>query len=225
MAESPWSRRVQAVSSLGDRSRRAIFDYVRAAARPVGRDEAADALGMTRGAAAAQLDRLASDGILAVTFVKPGAGGPGTGRPSKFYALAVREVVASVPERNYELAGELMAEAAERSMTQSVPIEECLDAVGRETGNALGREHGSIEAVLEAAGYSPVARVPEGTIELANCPFHRLAQGHRAVVCALSAALLEGALEGCGDARRSLEPIEPGHGAGECCARIMLRKG
>ncbi|MEA5453129.1 transcriptional regulator [Sinomonas sp. JGH33] len=225
MAESPWSQRVRVISSLGDRNRRAIFDYVRAAARPVGRDEIAEALAMTRGAAAAQLDRLAEDGVLEVTFAKPGAGGPGTGRPSKYYALALREVVASVPERSYELAGELMAEAAERSMSESAPIAECLDAVGREAGESLGREHGSIEAVLAAAGYAPVAAAREGTIELANCPFHRLAQGHRAVMCGLSAALLEGALEGCGDALRCLEPIEPGDGAGECCARIVPRRG
>src|SRR5579859_6418003 len=117
MAGTSWSQRISAVSALGDRTRRALFDYVRVAGHPVGRDEAAEALGLTRGAAAAHLDRLAEDGVLAATFAKPGAGGPGTGRPSKFYSTAITEVVASVPERSYELVGELMAAAAERSMS------------------------------------------------------------------------------------------------------------
>jgi hypothetical protein len=41
------------------------------------------------------------------------------------------------------------------------------------------------------------------------------------VVCSLSAALLEGALDGCGDAAHDLEPIDPDVGPGECCARIV----
>ncbi|WP_138414015.1 helix-turn-helix transcriptional regulator [Sinomonas gamaensis] len=219
MPRSPWSRRLAAVSSLGEETRRALFDYIRSAGRPVGRDEAAQAVGLTRGAAAAQLDRLADEGVLAVTFAKAGAGGPGTGRPSKFYSPSRTEFVASVPERNYELVGELMASAAERSMTEGTPIEESLEAAGRREGQKLGREHASIHAVLDVAGYHPVA-APEG-FELGNCPFHQLAQGHRGVVCSLSAALLEGALDGCGDAAHRVEPIDPDVGPGECCARIV----
>ena len=223
MPLAPWSRRLAAVASLGDRTRRALFDYVRSAGRPVGRDEAAEALGLTRGAAAAQLDRLADEGVLSITFAKPGAGGPGTGRPSKFYSLATTEFVASVPERSYELAGELMASAAERSMTEGAPMDECLNAVGREEGEKLGREHGNIESVLDAAGYNPVPNTQEGGFELANCPFHRLARGHREVVCGLSAALLEGALAGCADPAHGVQPIDPDEGPGECCARIVMR--
>ncbi|WP_422933708.1 helix-turn-helix transcriptional regulator [Sinomonas sp. P47F7] len=223
MATTAWSRRVSAVASLGDPTRRALFDFVRTAGRPVGRDEVAAAAGLTRGAAAAQLDRLAEEGILTVTFAKPGAGGPGTGRPSKFYSLAMTEVVASVPERSYELAGRLMAQAAERSMNHDVPVAESLREVGRAAGEALGRHHGSIEAVLDATGYAPVPVADGGTIELANCPFHRLARDHREVVCTLSAALLEGALVGCADTDRGVEPIDPTDGARECCARIVPR--
>jgi predicted ArsR family transcriptional regulator len=188
----------------------------------VGRDEAAQAVGLTRGAAAAQLDRLADEGVLTVTFAKAGAGGPGTGRPSKFYSPSHTEFVASVPERNYELVGELMASAAERSMIEGAPMDECLEAAGRREGQRLGREHASMERVLDAAGYHPVP-APEG-FELGNCPFHQLARGHRGVVCSLSAALLEGALDGCGDQAHSVEPIDPDVGPGECCARIVRAK-
>lgn len=224
MPASSWSRRLSAVASLGDRTRRALFDYVRSAGRPVGRDEAAEAVGLTRGAAAAQLDRLAEEGVLSVTFSKPGGGGPGSGRPSKFYSPARPEFVASVPERSYELVGELMASAAERSLADGAPMSECLDTTGREAGLKLGREHGTIEGVLQATGYDPRPSDEIGGFELANCPFHRLAQGHRAVVCSLSAALLEGALDGCGDRDHGVEPIDPEDGPGECCARIVPRK-
>ncbi|HKU12615.1 MAG TPA: transcriptional regulator [Sinomonas sp.] len=222
MAASRWSQRIAAVASLGDATRRSLFDYVRRAGRPVGRDEAAQALGLTRGVAAAQLDRLAEEGVLEAGFAKSGPGGPGTGRPSKFYTPAAEEVLASVPERSYELAGELMASAAERSMQLGEPMAESLQKVGREEGEAIGRRHGRIEAVLEATGYAPVpCSDEEGCIELANCPFHALASGHRAVVCTLNGALLAGALEGCEDSGRRVESIEPGQGHGECCARIV----
>jgi predicted ArsR family transcriptional regulator len=136
----------------------------------------------------------------------------------------VHEVVASIPDRSYELAGELMAAAAERCMADGVPMAECLREVGHEAGEALGRSHGNIEAVLDATGYAPAHGVPPGTIELANCPFHRLARHHRDVVCSLNAALLTGALAGCDDSVHGIEPVTPGEGSGECCARIVPRE-
>jgi predicted ArsR family transcriptional regulator len=49
---------------------------------------------------------------------------------------------------------------------------------------------------------------------LANCPFHRLAQDHRALVCALNLQLVEGAIDGAGCAgiRARLDP-----GPSRCC--------
>ncbi|MGT2462842.1 hypothetical protein [Sinomonas atrocyanea] len=163
MAASHWSRKTAAVASLADATRRALFDYVRRAGHPVGRDEAAHALGLTRGVAAAQLDRLEEEGVLEAGFAKPGPGGPGTGRPSKFYRPALTEVTASVPERSYELAGKLMATAAERSIELGEPMAESLQEAGRREGMALGRRHGNIAAVLEATGYAPPRAVPRRT--------------------------------------------------------------
>lgn len=219
-----WRERLGALASLGEDRRRALYLYVRSAGRPVGRDEAADAVGISRAAAAAHLDRLVDDGVLAATFSKPsGRRGPGSGRPSKFYETVLTEVVAAVPERSYELAGELLAAAAERSIAASAPMSEALSAVGREAGEALGAEHGSISAVLEATGYEPVTG-EDGAIELGNCPFHRLSRGYRGVVCSLNGALLTGALAGCGDSGHAVEPVAPGEDRHECCARIVPRQ-
>lgn len=223
MAGPTWRARLGALASLGEDRRRALYLYVRAAGRPVGRDEAADELGLSRAAAAAHLDRLVDDGVLAATFSKPSQRrGPGSGRPSKFYEAAVSEIVAAVPERSYELAGDLLAAAAERSMAGGEPMAESLAAVGREAGEALGSEHGSIEAVLDATGYDPIPGAG-GAIDLANCPFHRLSRGHRDVVCSLNGALLAGALAGCGDSGHAVEPVVPGVAGHACCARIVPR--
>ncbi|GAB3283104.1 helix-turn-helix domain-containing protein [Sinomonas notoginsengisoli] len=218
-----WRARLGALASLDEDRRRALYLYVRDAGRPVGRDEAADAAGISRAAAAAHLDRLVDDGVLAATFSKPTSRrGPGSGRPSKFYEAVVEEVLAAVPDRSYELAGELLAAAAERSIARSAPMSEALAAVGHERGQALGAEYGSIESVLEATGYEPVAG-EDGTIELGNCPFHRLSRGHRGVVCSLNGSFLAGALAGCGDSGHCLEPVDTSDGRHACCARIVPR--
>ncbi|GAB4099847.1 transcriptional regulator [Sinomonas halotolerans] len=218
-----WRDRLRALASLDDERRRALYLHVRDAGRPVGRDEAADALGLSRGAAAAHLDRLVDDGVLSASFAKrPGSGGPGSGRPSKFYSAAVGEVAAAVPERAYDLAGELLAAALERAAATGEPVHTSLAAVGREAGERLGRAHAAIDEALDATGYSP-RRLEDGAIELGNCPFHRLSRGHREVVCSLNTALLTGAIAACGG-RYGLEPLEPGEGT-PCCARLVPGEG
>src|SRR3954464_6873517 len=118
MTKLAWNRRLAAVASLGDESRRKLFDYVTAAADAVGRDDAAKTLGLARSTASFHLDRLVRDGLLAVEFRKLGGReGPGSGRPAKLYRAAVDEVAASVPERHYDLAAELLVSAIEAATT------------------------------------------------------------------------------------------------------------
>ena len=85
----------------------------------VSRDEAATALGLARTTAAFHLDRLVDEGLLGVEFARrTGRSGPGAGRPSKLYRRSGCQVDVSVPERRYELAARLLADAvagAERS--------------------------------------------------------------------------------------------------------------
>ena len=76
-----------------------------------------------------------------------------------------------------------------------------------------------LEEALAARGYEPFEDEP-GVIRLRNCPFHRLAQQHRDVVCRMNQAYLEGLLEGLGrtDVTAGLEPE-----AGRCCVAIRAR--
>src|ERR687885_536368 len=104
----PFADRVAAVSALDDPARRALLDLVTRSDGPVSRDEAAQALGLSRRATAFHLDRLAEKGLLTVEFRRlTGRTGPGAGRPAKLYRRTDDEVAVSVPERDYDLAGEL----------------------------------------------------------------------------------------------------------------------
>lgn len=220
MRRRPWAGRLAAVASLGDDKRRQLFEFVSASDAAVGRDQAALAVDLPRSTASFHLDRLVNDGLLAVEFHKPaGKAGPGSGRPAKMYRTAEREIGAFVPDRNYDLAGELLAVAIEHSSSGGTPIREALLITSREAGRTAAAENGTLEAFLAAEGYQPE---PDGAggLTLLNCPFHRLADRHPDTVCAMNGAFLRGAASGCGD---SEERVLGNNVPGQCCARIAPR--
>src|SRR3954452_15232263 len=103
------SNSVNAVGALADRLREVLYRRVAASDHPLSRDEAAAGLGLPRSTAAFHLDRLVDVGLLAVEHRRlSGRSGPGAGRPTKLYSAVAADVLASVPERHYELAGELL---------------------------------------------------------------------------------------------------------------------
>jgi predicted ArsR family transcriptional regulator len=217
MRRLPWARRIAAIASLGDENRRGLFGYIASSPQPVGRDDAAGALGIPRSTASFQLDRMVQDGLLSVEFRKLGGrGGPGSGRPAKMYRTAQPEVGASVPDRNYDLAGELMATAIEQSAAEGQPVQDALLATSYAKGRAMAEGAESLDEFLSAEGYMPE---PDGAggYTLRNCPFHRLADGHTSVVCAMNGAFLKGAASGC---RVGEDRIAGNSAPGQCCARI-----
>jgi len=212
----PWLRRIAAVASLGEENRRALYEYVVSARDAVGRDEAAAALDLPRSTASFHLDRLVTGGLLRSEFRKPtGKTGPGSGRPSKLYRPALEEVSASVPERNYDLAGELMASAIAHSQAENVPVSRALLDVAHASGREAGRP-GDFIGALSDLGYQPAPDDGGGYL-LLNCPFHRLSRNHADVVCPMNGAFLRGAAETSGLAAGTVVAgTDPGH----CCARI-----
>jgi predicted ArsR family transcriptional regulator len=235
MNRVPWIRRIAALASLGDETRRKLFDFVVAAEDAVGRDHAAGALGLARSTASFHLDRLVQDGLLAVEFRKLGGReGPGSGRPAKLYRAAVQEVAASVPDRNYDLAAELLLAAVEASAADGIPAREALlrsayargETAGEAAGEAAGAAAENFAELLAAEGYRPESDGAGGLV-LLNCPFHRLAAGHAGVVCAMNGAFLNGVAAGCGMPPDRIEALDledlRASGAaqrGQCCARI-----
>jgi predicted ArsR family transcriptional regulator len=204
------------LASLDDPARRRLYEYVSDAGRPVSREEAAEAAGITRTLAAYHLDKLAEAGLLTTTYRRPaGRAGPGAGRSAKLYQQAAEELAVSVPPRAYGLLARLLAEAAESDTTGQV--RSTLNGVARSVGRQAGTEAGGdLATALRGCGYQPLA-TPDGGIELRNCPFHRLAQEHRDLVCGLNLALIEGMITGGArsQARAVLSPAP-----GRCCVVV-----
>ncbi|MET3718268.1 MULTISPECIES: transcriptional regulator [unclassified Arthrobacter] len=217
MRRLPWGRRMAAIASLGDDKRRQLFELIAASDGAVGRDDAALALGLPRSTASFHLDRLVQDGVLAVEFHKAaGKTGPGSGRPAKMYRPAASEVGASVPDRNYDLAGEMLAAAIKHSTETGGAVGDSLRATSYRKGRELAAGAPGLAEFMAAEGYQPRPD-GDGGLVLANCPFRRLADGHPDVVCAMNGSFLQGAAAACGEPE---ERIAPNSVPGQCCARI-----
>src|SRR5690606_18517001 len=147
---------ISAIAAMNDPQRRSLFEFVRASSDPVSRDEAAAAIGVPRSTAAFHLDRLVTEGLLDIEFRRlTGKTGPGSGRPSKLYRAADRELSVSIPPRNYELAGELLASAVESADRTGAPVRDALAAAATEAGRELGATARDLDAALTSCGYEP----------------------------------------------------------------------
>lgn len=208
------------IGALADATRRALYEYVAGRPEPVGREEAATALGIALHNVSFHLDRLVAEGLLEVEYRRlSGRTGPGSGRPSKLYRRGACEFAVSLPPRRYALVAELLASAVARA-AGGVPLDDALSQVARDEGRALGaaaevpdaEELDRTAIVLESQGYEPIRR-PD-VVTLNNCPFDALAQKHTALVCGLNRDFVQGVVEGlrCTSVVACLEP-----GAGRCC--------
>jgi predicted ArsR family transcriptional regulator len=208
---------VSAVAALDEPTRRRLYDHVVRQQGPVSRDEAAAALGLARQTAAFHLDRLADEALLDVVYERrSGRTGPGAGRPAKLYKRSAKQVTVSLPERNYELAGRLLAQALEESEATGEPVRAVLHRKAHHLGARLAGQGGpDVFELLERYGFEP--RHDGDAIVLGNCPFHALAREHTQTVCGMNLHLLRGVLEGLEDSSRHacLAP-SPGH----CCVRL-----
>lgn len=208
---------IDALSTLGDATRRGAYDYVCAQGRPVGRDEVAGALGIGRTLAAYHLDRLAKAGLLSIAYARrSGRSGPGAGRPAKLYERSDDEVAVSVPPRNYGVAARLLADAAahdEDGATRRA-LRDAAESLGREIA-ATAADQPDLDRLLRERGYEPYVD-DVGVTRLRNCPFHAVAQSHPEVVCDMNLSLLAATLAALdADLHAVLEP-----GPGRCCVAI-----
>ncbi|GAA3517524.1 transcriptional regulator [Aeromicrobium panaciterrae] len=214
---------VSGIGLLSDPLRREIYLYVCSQPTAVGRDETADALDIAHHKAKFHLDKLEEQGLLESEFARlTGRTGPGAGRPAKLYRRAPQEISVSLPGREYELAGKLMADAIAASAASGESVIDALLRVAAEHGRAWGRaamESGPRREALDIAsealaehGYEPRSVGP--SVELANCPFHSLASEHTEMVCGMNLALIDGLVDEVDSTglRCSLEPAD-----GRCC--------
>jgi predicted ArsR family transcriptional regulator len=155
MSASQDDPALASVSCLSDPVRGRLYDFVAGSREPVGRDEAAAAVGIGRAIAVYHLDKLVESGLLTASYRRPpGRGGPGAGRPAKFYARSGREFAVSVPPREYELAAHLLAQAV--AADQGGASRAALRDAARRFGEGAGA--GNRAATDEAGGAGDAAR-------------------------------------------------------------------
>ncbi|MFD9887990.1 helix-turn-helix transcriptional regulator [Amycolatopsis sp. NPDC059027] len=219
---------VTAVAALEDNLRRRLYTYVREARRPVARDEAAEAAGISRKLAAFHLDKLVRTGLL--TFGYDTVGGVArVGRKPKLYRPADTEIQVGIPARRHEILADILADAV---------LADSGDETARAAAMRIAAEHGEragslerdlarpgrlgteraltlAEAVLTRYGFEPSRPAPD-RVQLRNCPFQPLAAKAPGLVCGINHAFLTGVLSGLG-AHTVEAALAPGAG---CCVEL-----
>ena len=178
-ASAPWP----------SRARRALYAFVASEPGPVSREQAAEHTGLALHSVRFHLDRLVEEGLLDVEFRRlSGRSGPGAGRPAKLSRRSDRQLSVSIPDRRYDVVGDVLAEAVDRSAREGSPVQDAVLSAalthGRRLGaasattvaDAGGSEQECVAQVLAGSGYEP--RVVGEEVVLANCPFDRLARDH-----------------------------------------------
>lgn len=218
-----------AIAALDDDVRRALYECVRAAGRPITREEAATAVGISRKLAAFHLDKLVDLKLLRSGFRT----GPArrVGRAPRLYEPANDEIAVRLPERTPELLAAILIEAVTQA-DDDEPARDAAQRIARQRGTGLGmtarRRHGRpgkigtaratrlVRDLLAEQGFQPYQHGP--TLRLRNCPFHALAAQAPEVVCGLNHQYLTGVITGLGVERCLAAALAPR--PGECCVQL-----
>lgn len=227
---------VAGIATLNDPVRRSLYLYVADSAEPVSREQAAAGVDVQKSLAAFHLDKLAEQGLLDIEFRRlTGRTGPGAGRPAKLYRRSARQIDVSLPPREYDLAGELLAAAIEASEASGRPVRAELEEASYAFGQQLGAEavaaaqSGQVRRasrarrrdvlldVLRSHGFEP--RTVGRDVVLANCPFHSLAQRYTDLVCGMNLHMMQGVRSVLDVDGEDLVPrLEPE--PGQCCVKF-----
>lgn len=220
---------ISSVAALGDPIRRRLYEFVTGQSEPVSRDMAAAGVEIARHIAKFHLDKLEEEGLLETEYRRPsGKKGPGAGRPTKYYRRSSREISVSLPERHYDLAARVLAQAITASQMSNIPIALALEKSATNFGQQMAKEvqnkleggsgkvslTDAISEVLDDHGYEP--RNEENRLILANCPFHSLAKEYTALICGINHNLMSALINELPPTfKAELEPA-----AGRCCVTL-----
>lgn len=235
---------IRAVAALDDDLRRGMYSFIRAARRPVTRDEAAASVGISRKLAAFHLDKLVAAGLLEASYARVGR----VGRAPKVYQPTSADIRVAIPQRQHDVLAAVLLDAVVNEEAHAAAIQSArcrgetlggrerpgntqpdegnsqaseMTARGASRPGRLGAERALTLAqdVLAQHGFEPSRESPT-CLRLRNCPFHPLTQQSPALVCAINQAFLAGFLDGLGvsTVQAELAPT-----AGECC--VVLRSG
>jgi predicted ArsR family transcriptional regulator len=220
---------IRAIAALDDDLRRGMYEYIRAARRPVTRDEAAAAVGISRKLAAFHLDKLVDAGALRAHY-QQADGVRRVGRAPKVYEPSPADIRVTIPQRSHEmLAGILLDAVAGEESGKSA--RDAVRRVARDHGERAGAEErqrarpGRLGAeralslaskLLAERGFEPT-RESAACLRLRNCPFHPLAATAPDLVCSLNHAFISGLMDGL-QASGVGAVLDPQ--AGECCVEL-----
>lgn len=231
VAGPPKVRAVAAVAALHDASRRRLYEFIRRQRRSVTREDAANALGISRKLAAFHLDKLVEVGLLR-TGVAAGVGRRAVGRRPKVYEPSGIDIAVTVPDRRPGLLAEILLDAVLDA--EEIPARSAAIRVARERGMRIGsaerdqlrpgrlgteRALSLAEVLLQRYGFEPSREAPTA-VRLRNCPFHPIVQRSPALVCAINHAFVTGLLEGL-QAHGAEVVLSPR--PGECCVELLPR--
>jgi predicted ArsR family transcriptional regulator len=226
---TPPESAITAVSALADEFRRGMYAFIRSAHRPVTREDAAAAVGISRKLAAFHLDKLVEAGVLRASY-GTASGVRKVGRAPKVYEPSGIDLQVSIPQRQHDVLADVLVDAV---LTESAgeTSHEVAVRVAHARGRAVGvaeREHTRpgrlgaeraltlISGLLQRYGFEPARETPT-CVRLRNCPFHPLATKAPGLVCGINHAFLGGVVAGL-DATRIEAVLEPR--AGECCVEL-----
>ena len=213
-----------------------MYEYIRAARRPVTRDEAAAAVGISRKLAAFHLDKLVDAGALRAHY-RPVETVRRVGRSPKVYEPSGVDIRVSIPQRSHDMLAGILLDAVV-SEDRGENAREAAERVAREHGEQIGAEErdrarpGRLGAeraltlagkLLSERGFEP-DRESATCLRLRNCPFHPLTAKAPELVCGLNHAFISGMVDGL-QASTVTAVLDPR--AGECCVEVrgVLRGG
>jgi predicted ArsR family transcriptional regulator len=232
MEFSDFAKQLESLAVIDEPVRRKLYLYVIGRDGDVSRDEAARATRISRPLAAFHLDKLVNAGLLETTFRRlSNRTGPGAGRPSKLYRRSSASFDVTLPQRRYELAARVLAEALSETLSENRAEDrrDILGKVARDWGQRLAREsavrkHRGVPLnramhALQVCGFEP-RRTPEDEIVLRNCPFDSLRENCTEMICGMNLALIQGLLEGL-----ELENVDAmlAPRPGMCCVALRNR--
>ncbi len=233
--DEPLIEAATRVAALDDENRRRMYMFIRREGRPVSREEVAKELGLSRKLAAFHLDKLSEKGLLKFHYARPaGRSGPGAGRPAKVYEPSKVEIEVSIPERRYDLAGSLLADAVRAKQPGTSGYEHAI-RVASQAGISLGRDIRDarrlrppgaertlavVREILEEYGYEPFEGPPQ-ELALRNCPFHALSAHAPDLICPMNHAFVAGVVRGLGNESVIVELVPA---PGQCCVRLRSPK-
>lgn len=222
---------IGAVAALDDPVRHRLHAYVRRCGRPVTREEAAAAVGISKKLAAFHLDKLVDAGLLRAG-VATGDRPRNVGRAPKTYRPATDAVSVSVPARTYQDLAEILIDVVAEGQSGAESLQARRHVArtrGRRVAENAERPRGrlgseraltAVEGLLAERGYEPYRPEPQ-CVRMRNCPFHPLAARAPDLVCGINVDYVGGMVEGLGANDVISAELSPREG--ECCVEVRPR--